>query len=122
MSLIDLELLHDLATCVAWIGRVDPWTELKSFDDNEIEKVTGDEDGPNPSSIRAELPLSINKINEIWNEPFDHICPGSHSEERFFADGDNGGNRVVYLQEFLKKVLPGVYWKIRATGHAALNH
>ena len=93
---------------------------MKSFDDNEIEKVTGDEDGPNPSSIRAELPLSIDRINEIWNEPFDHICPGSHSEERFFADGDNGGNRVVYLQEFLKKVLPGVYWKIRATGLPAV--
>ena len=26
----------------------------------------------------------------------------------------------MYLQEFLKKVLPGVYWKICATGHAAV--
>mmetsp|Transcript_18425 Transcript_18425/g.22553 ORF Transcript_18425/g.22553 Transcript_18425/m.22553 type:complete len:394 (+) Transcript_18425:113-1294(+) len=112
LSKSDIKLLHDLATCTAWIGRNDPWGEMK-FEDWD------DESSPT-SDLRSQIPLTDEIKHNIWDEPFEHICPGSHSEERYFNNGENGGNRVVYLQEFLQTILPDVYWKLRATAHSAV--
>lgn len=89
------QLLFELATCVAFVGQKDPFAETE-----------------NPPKF--DWTLTEETIEKVWATPFDaqESMPHSHAEERHFKDTD-GGNRVVFMQEFLQVVLPDLYWKIR---------
>lgn len=51
----------------------------------------------------------------------DGVLPAfsEHSQDRQF-EGQGGGNRVVFLNEFLQRLSPWLYWKIRSIAHTAV--
>jgi hypothetical protein len=65
-----------------------------------------------------EVGLAPATVAAVWAAPFGgegHV----HTEERDFEHAE-GGNRVVYLNQFLQAVLPEVFWKLRSTAQAAV--
>eukprot|EP00593_Proboscia_inermis_P007617 CAMPEP_0171304820 /NCGR_PEP_ID=MMETSP0816-20121228/14569_1 /TAXON_ID=420281 /ORGANISM="Proboscia inermis, Strain CCAP1064/1" /LENGTH=268 /DNA_ID=CAMNT_0011785155 /DNA_START=283 /DNA_END=1085 /DNA_ORIENTATION=+ len=100
--------LYHLATCVVYVGRQDPHLRL-------IESQS-------PIGPKWRGTLSDDSIAGVWAGSFP-IGDHTHARERKFGDGskDEGGNRVVFLNEFLSEILPGLYWKLRDVGERAVN-
>jgi hypothetical protein len=93
--------LQHLATCVAFAGQHDP---------------------NNDPTVELDPHLTPAAVAQVWATPFGGDETGdTHTEQRNFGDGHEGGNMVVYLSEFMQRVLPDLFWKFRGIANDAVR-
>jgi len=129
----EMDTLFHLARCLAFIGRID--FEIETEKDlenyNHYKKSSGVEMAEDvkefDDSKLSYSNMTEEALDEVWNIPFSHFNydgPGrkinSQAEEREFGNGV-GGNRVVYMHEYLQLILPELYWKLRDIASQALQ-
>jgi hypothetical protein len=133
----EMDALFHLARCIAFVGRISAeieteeelkqYTNYKQAPDTEADfaKENGFKEFDDPKLSYSNM--TEEALDEVWNIPFsrfDYDGPGRkiniHAEERQFGNGV-GGNRVVYMHEYLQLILPELYWKLRDIANQALQ-
>eukprot|EP00978_Attheya_sp_CCMP212_P028080 scaffold95955_cov58-Attheya_sp.AAC.1 len=125
----EMDALFHLARCVAFVGRVSAEIEteedLERYHEVDFEKENGFKEFDYPKLSFSNM--TEEALDEVWNFPFsrfDYDGPGRkinvHAEERQFGNGV-GGNRVVYMHEYIQLILPELYWKLRDIANQALQ-
>ena len=56
---------------------------------------------------------------QVWQQRFGEKPTHTHTEERGFGDGAFG-NRVIFLNSFVRHITPVLYWKIRDIAERAV--